>query len=561
MGRTKEVSIALSLANLCFLREWAVILKPSNWFYINVDLISLHLIALILNVLLLAAAFYLGLVLARNSRRAWAMNFARWAFLGVLIVLLNAARELAGLNFWEFLFDRPGYWRFLLDYDWYFVVARFALCSLIAFGLLQWKNPVIRLAGLLAFIAIILSPFFVLVTLSESVLFSALALVVLLQWQNQVVRLGARTILILSPFVLMTFSQTMWGLAKAQSFIRDNPIVKQVHGEKDPKVRVLWLIFDGLDQRITFADRPPTLDLPELDRLRTQSFYATNAYSPAVWTNISIPALLTGQLLSKVKTISTGEVFITPERTGKSVRLSTHPNIFSAAIKAGYNTGLVSATENWHLLFRGHATMAFEDNFNVEHPYSEIISIIAYQTYRLLPLWNTPRQTRLLKKLSNQGGINVFQRTLYNAKKCVQAPDLGFIFVYFVLPHRPYIYDRWTKNFVYDYKDTPEGYLDNLALVDRVVGELRSVMEQAGSWESTSVILSSDHHWRSSKLFDGKINERWIPFLVKFPGQKEGVVYEHRFNTIITYDMVLALLNREISRPHELVQWLVDQRL
>jgi len=195
MGRTKEVAIALSLANLCFLREWAVILKPSNWFYINVVLISMHLIALILNVLLLATAFYLGLVVARKSGRTWAMNFARWAFLGVLIVLLNAARELAGLNFGEFLFDRQGYWRFLLNYDWYFVVARFALCSCIAFGLLQWKNPVIRLAGLLAFIVIIVSPF-ALVTSSESVLFSALALLVMLQWQNQVVRLGARTMLI-----------------------------------------------------------------------------------------------------------------------------------------------------------------------------------------------------------------------------------------------------------------------------------------------------------------------------------------------------------------------------
>ncbi len=559
MGRTKEVAIALSLANLCFLREWAVILKPSNWFYINVVLISMHLIALILNVLLLATAFYLGLVVARKSGRTWAMNFARWAFLGVLIVLLNAARELAGLNFGEFLFDRQGYWRFLLNYDWYFVVARFALCSCIAFGLLQWKNPVIRLAGLLAFIVIIVSPF-ALVTLSESVLFSALALLVMLQWQNQVVRLGARTILILSPFVLMTFSQTMWGLAKAQSFIRDKPIVKQVHREKDPKVRVLWLIFDEMDQRITFADRPPTLDLPELDRLRSQSFYATNAYSPADWTDISIPALLTGQPLSKSETINTGEVFITPKTTGKRVRLSTQPNIFTAAIKAGYNTGLVSATENWHLLFRDHATMVFEDNFTVENPYSEIISIIAYQTYHLLPLWNTPRQSRLLNKLSNQGGINVFQRTLYNAKQCVQVPDLGFIFVYFFQPHDPYIYDRLTKNFAYDYKKSPEGYLDNLALVDRAVGELRAVMEQAGSWESTSVIVSSDHHWRASKSFDGKINERWVPFLVKFPGQKEGVVYEQRFNTIITYDMVLALLNKEISHPSELVQWL-DQRL
>src|SRR2546423_46880 len=45
--------------------------------------------------------------------------------------------------------------------------------------------------------------------------------------------------------------------------------------------RVVWLMFDELDQRITFEARPPGLELPELDRLRRESLYADAARPPA----------------------------------------------------------------------------------------------------------------------------------------------------------------------------------------------------------------------------------------------------------------------------------------
>ena len=55
--------------------------------------------------------------------------------------------------------------------------------------------------------------------------------------------------------------------------------------------RVVWLVFEELDQRIAFEARPPGLGLPELDRLRRESLYADAARPPAGTTEVVVPAL------------------------------------------------------------------------------------------------------------------------------------------------------------------------------------------------------------------------------------------------------------------------------
>jgi len=48
--------------------------------------------------------------------------------------------------------------------------------------------------------------------------------------------------------------------------------------------RVLVLVFDQMDQRLTFVKRPPGVSLPApRDRLRAESFYATATHSHAVF--------------------------------------------------------------------------------------------------------------------------------------------------------------------------------------------------------------------------------------------------------------------------------------
>src|SRR5262249_3175579 len=54
-----------------------------------------------------------------------------------------------------------------------------------------------------------------------------------------------------------------------------------------------WLVFEELDQRITFEARPAGLGLPELDRLRRESLYANAARPPAGTSDVTMPPLIT----------------------------------------------------------------------------------------------------------------------------------------------------------------------------------------------------------------------------------------------------------------------------
>ena len=56
-----------------------------------------------------------------------------------------------------------------------------------------------------------------------------------------------------------------------------------------PRVRVVWILFDELSQAVAFNQRPPGLALPNLDRLRDESFHADAAESPADSTLVSFP--------------------------------------------------------------------------------------------------------------------------------------------------------------------------------------------------------------------------------------------------------------------------------
>jgi Type I phosphodiesterase / nucleotide pyrophosphatase len=112
--------------------------------------------------------------------------------------------------------------------------------------------------------------------------------------------------------------------------------------------------------------------------------------------------------------------------------------------------------------------------------------------------------------------------------------------------------------------------VDNVSLVDRTIGELRASMEAAGTWNNSTVIISSDHPYRT--WLWGSINQRkhgakatstaglfaHVPLIVKLPGQHNAVRYERQFNTLVLHDLILALLHGDLQEPVELVNWLQE---
>jgi arylsulfatase A-like enzyme len=80
-------------------------------------------------------------------------------------------------------------------------------------------------------------------------------------------------------------------------------------------------------------------------------------------------------------------------------------------------------------------------------------------------------------------------------------------------------------------------------------------MEQAGMWDGTTVLISSDHGYRGAEVLDGKKDSR-IPFILKLAGQKQGRDYSPEFNTIVTSDLLLSILRGELQTPEAVSSWL-----
>src|SRR6185437_12281562 len=78
---------------------------------------------------------------------------------------------------------------------------------------------------------------------------------------------------LLLPSLLFDFSSNQLAADASAFQIRPAAAFLPHH----PAHRFLWLVFDELDQGIAFERRPVSVHLPELDRLRAQSFTASNS--------------------------------------------------------------------------------------------------------------------------------------------------------------------------------------------------------------------------------------------------------------------------------------------
>jgi arylsulfatase A-like enzyme len=179
-----------------------------------------------------------------------------------------------------------------------------------------------------------------------------------------------------------------------------------------------------------------------------------------------------------------------------------------------------------------------------------------------------PNQTRSLfetnlfsvfgRSLTAGQQTGVYHAMMREAEKLSIDPDFAFTLVHLPVPHAPHAYDRKTGTFTLG--NAPiAGYVDSLALLDRTVGELRRTMENAGTWDSTTVLFTSDHGLRDSEALDGKTDSR-IPYLLKLASQKEALAYTQPFNTVWTADLLLGVMRGEIGDAKSAAAWLDQAR-
>lgn len=522
----RDFAVALSLANLCFFQAWAELLPGAygHYFLKSPPSFAMHA-GVLLSVLVSAFIFWLPVLLARRFSSRVGLGIARWAFLLLLIPVLNHIRHQL----------RP-----------------FMPGTVAQWGTAEWGSPESLLLKLTAVL---------------------LAFYALIVWHRRFARAASVLLLALAPFAILTFSQTAWAMVKIKrglpfSDFSDKPAAP-AHPVPESGRRVLWLLFDGLDQRLSFTERAPGLKLPNLDRFLQESFHGQNVATPAGTTLLSIPAMVTGRPIANARPARSDELMIQFSDSEKPEGWSTVPNVFSRAYEMGFNTAVVGYYHPYSRVLGNHLTACVwvtdwwtpvgmdDPNATVPEVMHHTIATMMNRMRDSLPLlWRFQPLQRTVESLGKREPaakrrkehIRNFLIVQNAAQKAAADPSLGLVLIHWPLPHHPYIYNRFNHQFDSEGEST---YLDNLALVDRTLGELRQAMEEAGLWEKTTILLTTDHWLKTSGHPD-----RRVPFLLKLAGHREEVAYEPAFNTLVIHDLILDVLAGKISDPQGVGSWL-----
>jgi len=368
-----------------------------------------------------------------------------------------------------------------------------------------------------------------------------------LRYQEAISRGVTLLLLICAPFCAFTFANSLYAAASPAT-LKDGPLAERLLRRPGP--RVLWIVFDEWDQRLTFDARSPNLAMPHVDSLRNESFFAENALPPAGMTMLSMPALIAGHRVRSEKLLGPGTLLITYDN-GTTLPFGARPNIFSEVRDAGMN----AAVAGWFLPYCRTLNSYLTDCWWQEADFRWN----SYGTTFHDALLNQPRSLLETARFSPFGQslptlkhARTFDENFERSKRIASDNDVQFALFHYDIPHPPFFYDPKTGGMTSDSWIT---YTNGLALLDKAVGELRADMERSGAWNNTTIVLTTDHFYRGSQLVNGKRDQR-IPFIVHFPGENTGLSYTRSFNTIVTHDLILALLRSEVRDTAGLQYWL-----
>ena len=498
----KEWAVALSWANLLFLGEWINFLDPPKAWgqYESAQRYWATAVSLVVLIGLFAWAFWSASRWAERQKSLWLHILPHLAGLLWLLIPLNRLRQISNLSV---MFP--------------------------SLSISHWTDQ-IGGGGLVVLGLILLAGG---VYLAYRKLDISLSL-----WKG--------VLMVTFPFFVWTLLRLAWMGIGGQ--IGNAPALNAENQVERPKGRVVWILFDELDYRLVFEKRPDGIDLPAFDKLRRESFFATQAFPPAQGTILSLPSLLLGEYVKAYYPTGPAHAELRYGSEPSLVSFEDLPNVFSKAYDTGARTAVVGWFHPYCRLFSkwmGRCHTGSRIGFSHK---PQLLSNMVSMVGRLGTVrWERSRH------------IALHSETFEKAKAIVGNEQYDFVFLHLPIPHPPFIYDLKRKRISQWVRFHAKSYFGNVVLSDHVLGELRKEMEASGTWDRTTMIVSSDHRWRDSHSFDDKEDPR-IPFFVKISGGTEGIEYHRPINTVKTDALVQAALRGTLSTYDRIPELLPSQQ-
>jgi hypothetical protein len=381
-----------------------------------------------------------------------------------------------------------------------------------------------------------------------------LAVILIVRGQRRAFRYAQTALLILSPSFVANLGMAAWkSIDRGAPARGSTKLGSTVHlGELTGK-RVIFLLFDEWDYRLTFIDRKKGFDLPTLDAVWADSAVAAAATPVADSTRVSVPALTTGLALSEVRMMHPGNALLEGVK-GWYGNWGDVPSIFSDAREAGKNIELIgwylpycrnlgqycSSCEwwegsfvgfpraaslpetlglQWHAIFEGRGTSLFGQP--IQHDKYE-------RTHRQL--------TAELRRATRDGSVDL-------------------LYAHLPVLHEPYYYNEVLGDFSMKH-NWPHGYWSGLRLLDQLLSLLLEDLQGSGLAGRTVIIATSDHSLRAARFLDGKTDRR-VPYFVLMPERRQAASRgkSSSMSWLGTRAMLQAVWSGEIRDESTLLEW------
>lgn len=515
-----EILIAVSLTNLLFIRAWKRLIYPAaESYHLKLEPNSIDCIAVILTVILTATIFLFGFWSARYFGAEKSLIIVKLLFLLIIALALNGIRQ----QIYEIFPNSFNYLNLAF------------LAVILVIGVFSWLN-----------------------------------------WQNYFFEAAKLFCLILAPFFLITFTLAIWKICMiepTETSIKTQLSTIQSKEKSTFKNRVIWIIFDELDYSVPFEKG--VVSLPEFEKLKQTSFFATNAIPPAYTTRDATASLITGKKVESSEAISRNDLRL--KFADGETKFSETPNIFRQIKSLNGETALVGWVQPYCRVIGTDLSVCrwFSfDTINDVVPSTLGRSMIRNWQNLLISVpfgsrFNDLLEAKITENIEDKGYLNRHSEMMEATHEITTNPKIDLAFIHLPFPHPPNYYNAKKGNFdkFLSKKTSRENsYLDNLILTDNVLGEIRKTLEANQLWDDSTIIILSDHQWRLNvyqnelsekerQITNGKEDVR-VPFFLKLKGQKDSSVYEKPFNTVVTADLVLAIMKGEVISIEDVKTWL-----
>jgi Sulfatase len=376
---------------------------------------------------------------------------------------------------------------------------------------------------------------------------------------------------------ILILSQYAWLGWQARSLNAEVPFHGVTHerAAQAGRPRVIWILFDELSYQQVYESRFPGLQLPAFDALATEATVFTHATPAGILTEKVLPSLLTGGPVDEIRPSLDGrQLSLRNPHTGAWRQFNEHDTVFQDALNLNYRTAvagwfnpycriLADVLDQCFWIYGYSASNGMVPRASLEanlmNPWRMRFSNDGLGAHLASPYQNYSTT------LDAEGHLSDYMALADAAERILQDKSAGFSLIHLPIPHPNGIYDRKTDQFALTNSD----YVDNLALTDKFLKHIRSELEQSGQWDSSTILITADHSWRTKFLWEeesawsteeqaasrgGQFDDR-PAYIVKLPNQLTGARIDVPFDTLNTRRLLDALLEQRIHSKEELSAW------